>query len=312
MDALTACLKYSRQQGYSQMQIICPKCEFMQDVPDEKIPPKAEKATCPKCGEKFQFRSVSQQDFTIEKPVEQEEEHFRENSPVSDELSQKDKDDDSIWSRLENMGNGQEDAPKTEQAKGSGYEVPWETLEESGFFPGFIETVKRAMLAPSAFFYKMPLKGFVMPLAFFLMISVIQALATFIWNMAGIFPTAAQHDAGGLGMGVMGLGSFFIVIVYPIFMGIWLFIASGITHLFLTLFQAGKSGFEGTFRATAYGSAPMILGLLPFLGPLVGAVWSLGVTIIGYKQIHETSFLKVIVAMITPLIIIMVLATLLF
>lgn len=294
------------------MQILCPKCEFMQDVPDEKIPPKAEKATCPKCGEKFQFRTVNQQEFTIEEPANQEKSPNQKDRPASGESGQKDKDDDSIWSRLENMGSSQQDTPITENAQASGYEVPWETLEKSGFFPGFIETVKRAMLAPSAFFYKMPLKGFTMPLAFFLLISVIQALATFIWNMAGIFPTAAQHDASGLGMGMMGLGSFFIVIIYPLFMGIWLFIASGITHLFLTLFQAGKSGFEGTFRATAYGSAPMVLGLLPFLGPLVGAAWSLGVTIIGYKQIHETSFLKVIVAMITPLIIIMVLATLLF
>ncbi|MFN2268999.1 MAG: YIP1 family protein [Desulfonatronovibrio sp.] len=294
------------------MQILCPKCEFMQDVPDEKIPPKAEKATCPKCGEKFQFRSVNQQDFTIEEPEEQENIPSRKNDPTSGEFSPNDKDDDSIWSRLESMGNRQQDAPKTEHAKASGYEVPWETLEKTGFFPGFIETIKRAMLAPSAFFYKMPLKGLVMPLTFFLLISVIQALATFIWNMAGIFPTAAQHEAGGLGMGMMGLGSFFIVIVYPLFMGIWLFIAAGITHLFLTLFQAGKSGFEGTFRATAYGSAPMILGLIPFLGPLVGAAWSLGITVIGYKQIHETSYLKVIVAMLTPLIIIMVLAALVF
>ncbi|WP_028574241.1 YIP1 family protein [Desulfonatronovibrio hydrogenovorans] len=295
------------------MRIICPKCQFLQNVPDEKIPPKAEKATCPKCGEKFRFRTLEPQDFVLEEvpsPPEQKISSPQTESDQPGSAQQDGQENDSIWSSLEDLGES--DHPEPESVQSQGYEVPWENLEQTGFFPGFIETVKRVMLAPSHFFYKMPFKGLVMPLAFFLIISVLQAMATFIWNMAGFFPTTAHHGAGGLGMGMMGLGSFFIVIVYPLFMGLWLFIASGVTHLFLTFFQAGKSGFEGTFRATAYGSAPMILGLLPFLGPLIGALWSLGVTIIGYKQIHETSFVRVVMAMLTPLVVIMVLAVFMY
>ena len=292
------------------MQIICPKCEFMQDVPDEKIPPKAEKATCPKCGEKFKFRTVSVQDFVLEDDIEAQSVKSTPNEPGSGYSADKRQDrDDSIWDSLESMGDqqpGSDEYARDEME--AGFEVPWENLEKTGFFPGFIETIKRAMLAPSPFFYKMPLKGLGMPLAFFLIISVLQALATFIWNMAGVFPTTAQHEAGELGIGIMGMGSVFIIIVYPLFMGAWLFIASGITHLFLSAFQAGKSGYEGTFRATAYGSAPMILGLLPFAGPIAGAVWSLVITVIAYKNIHETSYIKVVAAMLTPLVIIVIIA----
>ncbi|MFP4083304.1 MAG: YIP1 family protein [Desulfonatronovibrio sp.] len=294
------------------MQIICPKCEFMQDVPDEKIPPKAEKATCPKCGEKFKFRSVSKQDFQLEEEPGDHSNENTKNEPDSG-YAQNDDQDDSIWSSLENIGA--EERVEDEQPPPppeSGFEVPWENLNQVGFFPGFIETIKRAMLAPTAFFYRMPLKGLAMPLAFFLLISVIQALATFIWNMAGIFPTTAQHGSGELGMGMMGLGSAFIIVIYPLFMGLWLFIASGVTHIFLTLFKAGNSGFEGTFRATAYGTAPMILSLLPFAGPVAGAAWSLVITIIGYKNIHETSFIRIVMAMLAPVVVLIMAAALLY
>lgn len=293
------------------MEITCPKCEFKQDVPDEKIPPRAEKATCPRCGEKFRFRSVQQQEFLLE-----QDPRDNDSQPDIPDTGHSEKEkagaEDSIWSRLEQMG-GESDTGREEQtrhAQPGGYEVPWENLDQTGFFPGLIETIKRAMLAPSAFFYRMPLNGLGMPLAFFLLIAVVQALATFLWNMAGIFPTAAQHDAHELGMGMMGLGSFFIIIIYPLFMGILLFISSGITHIFLLLFQAGKSGFEGTFRATAYGSAPMILGLLPFLGPIIGIIWSLFITIVGYKNIHETAYSRVIMAMLTPLFLITIITLL--
>lgn len=297
------------------MQITCPRCQYKQDVPDEKIPPRAEKATCPQCKEKFRFRTVPQEDFILEQEQEKDRTAPPEHEPDSGPLKDQDrKQDDSIWTSLEKMGGPeenehQESVPENHE---SGYEVPWENLENHGFFPGFIETVKRVMLAPAAFFYKMPLKGLFMPLAFFLLIAVVQGLATFIWNMAGVFPTTAQHGAGDMGMGMMGIGSIFIVIIYPLFLGLWLFLASGVTHLFLTIFQAGKSGFEATFRATAYGSAPMILGILPFLGPVAGALWSLAVTIIGYKNIHESSFLKVIMAMVAPVLVLIILAAFMY
>jgi hypothetical protein len=297
------------------MQITCAKCGYKQDVPDEKIPPKAEKATCPQCKEKFRFRTVLRENFLLEPEPEQDQNTSTASEPGSGYLKDQDqKEDDSIWSSLESMGGpeGRDHEDQVWEEPESGYEVPWENLDKNGFFPGFIETVKRVMLAPATFFYKMPLKGMFMPLAFFLIIAVVQGLATFIWNMAGVFPTTAHHGAGDLGMGMMGIGSIFIIIIYPLFLGFWLFIASGITHLFLTLFQAGKSGFEATFRATAYGSAPMILGILPFLGPVAGALWSLGVTIIGYKNIHESSFLKVIMAMFAPIFVLIIIAAFMY
>jgi predicted Zn finger-like uncharacterized protein len=43
------------------MRISCPNCQFQRDVPEEKIPSQALRATCPKCKETFQFRNIQEE-----------------------------------------------------------------------------------------------------------------------------------------------------------------------------------------------------------------------------------------------------------
>ncbi len=40
------------------MRITCPHCEFSREVPDDKVPARSVRATCPKCKHKFQFRRI--------------------------------------------------------------------------------------------------------------------------------------------------------------------------------------------------------------------------------------------------------------
>lgn len=302
------------------MRITCPKCMFQQDVPDDKIPSHAKKATCPKCKEKFQFRDLDEpEEFTLEDELAAEEEaspDSREHdfAPYQDEKPSREKNreedqEESLWSKLEDLGGPAEEEQREQTTPGESSASPWENLQQYGFFPGFFETVKRVMLAPGPFFRRMQPGGLGMPLGFFLLVSVIQMLATFLWNMTGMFPATAQHGAPGMGMGMAGAGSILILLVYPLFMAAWIFITSGVIHLFLMAFQAGRSGFEGTFRATAYGSAPMLLGILPLLGPFIGALWSLVITVMGYRYIHGTTYARVILALIAPIMIIALLTT---
>jgi hypothetical protein len=83
-----------------------------------------------------------------------------------------------------------------------------------------------------------------------------------------------------------------------------MFVTSGILHLCLLIVQAGNHGFEGTFRVVALSQATQILGVVPFIGGIVGAIWFIVVQIIGLREIHETSYLRVIIALILPLVLI--------
>ncbi|MDL2316971.1 zinc-ribbon domain-containing protein, partial [Desulfovibrio sp. OttesenSCG-928-A18] len=40
------------------MIIRCPQCEHARSIPESRVPPRAEVATCPKCGQRFRFRTL--------------------------------------------------------------------------------------------------------------------------------------------------------------------------------------------------------------------------------------------------------------
>jgi len=299
------------------MKIICPECRFSRDVPNAKIPATAKLATCPKCGHKFRFRNVGEAE---DQPQQHAEQDAGAEPARSQEASSPAQDDPSedIWSTLESLDD--EGSPPydpvsgpTDRSAHSGGDIPWEELQSYGFFPGFFQTVKRVMLAPSAFFRSMFLgRGLSRPLIFYLLVAEVQALAQFFWQMTGVVPHMQNQTAGLLGLGMMGLGSIFLLVLYPVFLSAMLFVVSGLNHLCLRIVRDGANGYEGTFRVISYANAPMVLAVVPSLGPLVGVVWTLICTFIGFKTVHQTSPAKVLLAMLLPFVFALVLSSFLF
>lgn len=298
------------------MEITCPQCGFARIIPDEKIPERAEIATCPKCKHKFQFRKAGdpvppapllQEDLSVDHPPP----HQPEQSPATDdspgqpeqpgEPRQPSTGSGDFWDSLASMGSPYQEAGHTEQAEGitddGEIEVPWERLDVFGFFPGIWETIKRAMLRPTAFFQAMPVgAGQIKPLSFYLLIALFQIVVQMLWEMTGIAPGMAGEG------GARGISAVMLLVGYPVILTMLLYIMAVLVHGCLNLVGGATRGFEGTFRALTYGSAPMVLTLIPLIGPFVGAIWSLIVTFLGYKYIHRTTTAKVILAMLLPLI----------
>ncbi len=290
------------------MNIECPKCGFSREVDADKIPDKAKLATCPKCGYKFHFRSH-------EEVVELEEES------VEDEAGQQDQtgnDQEDIWTKLESLD------PETEQQEPPSFSggqseerrtvspIPWEDLQTHGLLQGFWLTLRLVMFAPVQFFRAMPLETvYTQPLVFYLIVAEVQVLARFFWGMAGVIP---QGDANGgmLGLGLFGGGSVLILILYPVLMTVMVFFAAGLNHICLQAVKAGDGGFSGTFKVVAYANAPMVLAVLPMIGPLAGMIWALVCTFLGFKIVHRTTGLKVLAAMLLPVVLLLVISSLFF
>ncbi len=292
------------------MQIVCPKCEFEQDVPDEKIPPRATLATCPKCGQKFYFREGS---IYPEESSEFDFSDSEEDQPAQ-ESNQEEKEKGDLWEELESLteeeaDTGSEysrvfDSVRKQRGRSN---VPWEQLEDYGFFPGLFATIKQVLSAPASFFKNMDIKnGFNKPLIFYLLIAEVQALAQFFWQFSGIFTQSQNQPESLLGMGMMGAGSVFILLLYPVILAVGLFIGSGVNHLCLLAVQSGKRGYEGTFRVMSYASAPMIFAVIPLLGTVVGVVWNIVCMVLGFMYVHKASAGQVVLAMLLPLLLILV------
>ncbi len=364
------------------MHITCPDCQYRREIPDEKLPARAQMATCPKCGLKFQFRELPPPSIFDAARVQARPDtpagedggpgplapggpglwdHAEapaappaaqtppgtETAPLAPEPPRAETREQAVPDPAPGPMPGPSPDPTPdptpEPAPGpmpdptperspdpvvvsgfawgaSGDEdtalppvpPPFEELEEYGFFPGLWQTIRRVLLAPRLFFQAMPLnRGIMRPLVFYLLLAEFQALAELFWGLAGLTGMPGVDDApmeGTTGRVVMGVSSAVILVLYPLMLTAALFVGATLNHLCLTLLRSAQGGFEATFRAMAYSSAPFILCLVPVAGPLAAALWSFLVAVIGYKHLHRTTYGRVLGAMAIPVLLLMVLA----
>ncbi|MBG0776225.1 MAG: zinc-ribbon domain-containing protein [Desulfovibrionaceae bacterium] len=373
------------------MQIICPNCQFAREVPEDKLPPRAVVATCPRCKEKFKFRELPPEDeFLIEEPEAAATPDEPAASDASAARSAQDAPDaepaapaepveptaQDVWQRLEAMtppdgfsdraadrdadrdadadappeapsepaqaaepaqpaepwrapdarpqshadqdasrdrASGHADADTEADPFGPGWaaadahdhvtvDVPWERMDRYGFFPGLFQTIRRGMLSAPLFFQTMPLNGaLTRPLAFAVLLNLFAFLCEFAWDRLGL-PQLWLQTSFSLPETMAATDLLMLMAVLPALLVLGVFINAAVCHLFLLLVRAGKSGFEGTFRAVCYGAAPMVLNAVPYVGPVVAMSWSLIVTFIGLKQIHRTSFPRLALALLLPVV----------
>jgi hypothetical protein len=234
---------------------------------------------------------------------------------ANEETIQEEKSD--IWQRLDSMKPEKdirdEDQELLSDKSEEVNEVPFENLEKYGFFPGFFLTIKKVILSPAAFFKDMPLKGFLMPLFFFILLAEFQEICNFVWTMAGVdTPTGAEvgrimNDSMIASSLQDGTGpALFSLLFYPLMLAGISFPLIGITHILLMIFGAGDRGFQATFRATAYSYAPIILCIIPVVGDMIGALVSVTLSIIAYKNIHNTTYMRVVLSMVMPAVLLLV------
>jgi hypothetical protein len=134
----------------------------------------------------------------------------------------------------------------------------------------------------------------------------------FFWQFlmwSGRLLALGEALVGHLNMSLIFFG---IIIISPLFVIVVMFLTSAILHLLLLIVRGGKNGFEGTFRVVSYSQATQIWGVIPFLGGLIGGLWIIIVQIIGLREIHGTSYLRVPIALILLLALAIVIPLLVF
>lgn len=167
----------------------------------------------------------------------------------------------------------------------------------------FISTVTGVVTAPAIFYRSIRKAGdFVSPLLFALICFAIAGI------LGGIFSLVLGNGIGA------ALGT---VILTPILSTLFLFIGAGIIHLFvLLLVKPASTGFEATFRATAY-SVPLssLVSWVPFIGPFIGfavSLYALYLSIVGVRELHGTTTQSAALAVLIPVGILFVLFLCLF
>ena len=78
-------------------------------------------------------------------------------------------------------------------------------------------------------------------------------------------------------------------LLMPLFAFVLLYANAGVTHLAALLLGQNKRGFAATFAAAAYGTAPVVLLVIPGCGQLVAIIWIAVLTGVGLKHTHGMS-----------------------
>ncbi len=251
------------------VELVCPFCHFSKKIPEKKIPARAKWAICPRCKQKF-------------------------------EISLSDRETGPILGDIPGDGAPHETGQESEaQSERSG--APWENRSGKGFVWGVYHTFKAALFSPAAFFRGLTFNGGIRePLAFGLLIGAVGNMFGIFWPVmmlsGGLFPF------GGAVFGQLTAGLIFLIMVVavPIWVTFSMFIYSAILHLLLLMVRGGKNGFEATFRVVAYSQASQVWELIPVIGSWVGGVWRLVVQVVGLREMHGISYLRVIVALLLP------------
>jgi hypothetical protein len=249
------------------VKIVCPNCNFSKEILEERISPSAKWATCPQCKIRFQFRKTV---------------------PVT-----------------------VVDAGPTQTGVGTrrhGILSPWERRSDIGFWRGVSQTLKAVLFSPTDFFKHAAVEGGVKePLAFGLLVGSLGMMFEVFWQFLfkgeniGIF---ADTLFGPYAMTAAFLG---IMTFCPLFIFFAILLTSLITHALLMVVRGGGNGFEATFRVNSLCQATQVWGVIPFIGGLIGAFWFFVAQVIGLKEIHDTSYLRVAMALTIPFVFILLL-----
>jgi hypothetical protein len=132
---------------------------------------------------------------------------------------------------------------------------------------------------PVGFYREMPTTGgFVEPLVFLVIMSVISAVLQVILHLVG-FGMAGAMFAG-----------FIAIILVPIVAAVFSFIGAGIMFV-IWMIMGSKENYETAYRCVAYATAiyPVvtILHIIPYVGGIVAALWGMYLMATASIEVHK-------------------------
>jgi hypothetical protein len=173
---------------------------------------------------------------------------------------------------------------------------PWEDLDNLGFVRAILDTLQQSLLAPAAFFARMPRQGGLLnPFLYGLLIGSLGATGSYLSGLLVNNPLFSYGKVGGELSIAVGL-------LIPVFVAAGIAIEAILLHLAVFITGGVKLPFEATFRVVSYASGPDLFNCVPFIGWLIAMVWKFYITVLGIREVHELSTGRSILAVSLPIV----------
>ena len=141
--------------------------------------------------------------------------------------------------------------------------------------PSIPATIKQIITDPAEFYKQMPKSGgFVTPLVFMVLMGIAGGVVQAVLGIIGLSP----H------------GSVLAIILVPIFVAIFGFVGAAILFIIWKLMGSQES-YETAYRCGAYAGAIVsittLLSPIPYLGPIIGTVWTTYLLVVASMEVHS-------------------------
>ncbi|MGH7491807.1 MAG: YIP1 family protein [bacterium] len=186
--------------------------------------------------------------------------------------------------------------------------VHWEDRGRLGFLHAFSQTWSDATFRPTQFFRASPKIGDIgSPLLFAFLIGMVATLISSFWQYQ-LFDSFSQFSempemegferflGTGWNRGMLR----FMVLGSPLWVVLSIFLRAAILHLMMIIVGGNRHGWEATFRAVNYSVGPQLFAIVPWCGDVVALFWWLVLTVIGLREMHETTAGRVLLALLLP------------
>lgn len=180
---------------------------------------------------------------------------------------------------------------------------PWEKPQD-GYPAAFYQTAMRVMFASPRFFAGLaPTPTQWRPLAFYLVVGVLQIVIERLW---GEVLSSALAPAAGTDPQLQSLLQMLspetsiamTVLLRSAMITLELFFAAALYHLVFRLFTPEHANFSLVFQVLAYSSAPALLCIVPVAGSIVGFIWGLACSFIGCRYALRLSMAQTVMALV--------------
>jgi hypothetical protein len=188
---------------------------------------------------------------------------------------------------------------------------PWPPAEGRPVLPAFGATWREATFDPATFFRRVPREGGTgAAFVYFLALAVLVAGVALFWDSLSVFAGGTANDLIASELGTEAMDPLVGFLLTPGMLAFGLVLWTAITHVLLLLFGGATHGFGTSFRVFCYAYAPALFGVVPLIGPLVGAVWMVVLLIIGLREAHGTDGWRPALAVLVPVFLTLTLAVL--
>jgi hypothetical protein len=178
----------------------------------------------------------------------------------------------------------------------------------------FVDVARRVVLQPVGFFAGLPRdRNFVSPLLFALICTEISTILGWLLVIGGVGSSPGFNpnpQNAGVPSVVAPFAPVASILLAPIGVAVGIFLVALIQQLLVRLIVgATNSGFQATFRVASYTQVTSLVNWIPLIGPLL-ALYGVYLSIVGIREMHETTTGKAALVVLIPFVVALLLALL--